>query len=230
MAFKIRQEGEVHWYWNAKAARYQWRNGSARFLPRTTVLDYVRRTIEATSSATDVLASLVSNGELAPGDWREAMRRYIKDEYIRQGVLAAGGRAQMTPRFWGIIGNGLKEQYSYLDGFADAIEAGELSEAQIAMRARMYVNSAREAFEKINKLVHIDAGFDEEIWVVDPKLENCVGCLELESYGWVKIADDAYGGCAPGTACTPCLTSCGCHKEYRRSPEAEAALAAAQEG
>jgi len=42
----------------------------------------------------------------------------------------------------------LREQYRWLDDFARLVADGALSEGQIRSRAAMYVNSAREAFER----------------------------------------------------------------------------------
>lgn len=208
------------WYWNPKAARYQWRNGRARFLKRKTVLGYVQETIDATGKVTDTLAELVSNGMLSPADWREMMRQQIKSEHIRQAVLAAGGRENMTPRRWGLVGAAIKDQYAYLDKMTDLIAEQTLSEGQIAARSRMYLNAAREAFERVNMDVHLEAGFDEVLWVIDRGAENCPDCEQLAALGWQKIEGDPFNGCWPGSGCTVCLTNCRCHLEYRKREDA----------
>lgn len=136
------------WYWNTASNRYHHRDGTEYFMSRDEVLGYVQQSINAAGSATDQLAGLVTNGQLAPGDWNDLMRQEIKDEYIRQYLLGRGGREQMTAADWGSIGGSLRDQYRYLDGFYENVVTGELTEAQIAARARMYVNSAREAFNR----------------------------------------------------------------------------------
>jgi len=60
-------------------------------MSRNEVLGYVQQSISATGNVTDQLASLVSNGQLAPTDWNDLMRQEIKDEYIRQYLLGRGG-------------------------------------------------------------------------------------------------------------------------------------------
>jgi hypothetical protein len=137
------------WAWNEKAKRY-YNTETGRFLSKTEALGYVEQSLAASGSATDLLAGYVADGMLAPGDWRALMREEIKREYIREYLLGIGGRDQMTQADWGSIGGMLKEQYGYLDAFADDVAAGRLSEAQVRSRARMYVNSAREAYERAN--------------------------------------------------------------------------------
>ncbi len=136
------------WYWNEASNRYHHRNGTEYFMSRQQVLDYVNQSISAAGNVTDQLASLVANGQLAPTDWNDLMRQEIKDEYIRQYLLGRGGREQMTAQDWGSIGGMIGDQYRFLDGFFANVATGELTEAQIAARARMYINSAREGFER----------------------------------------------------------------------------------
>lgn len=205
------------WFWNAGAARYQWRNGRAVFLARDTVLDYVQETIRQTGNATDVLAQLVSDGMLSPGDWRAMMRQYIKDEYIRQGVLGRGGRAQMAAEDWGSIGGMLKREYRYLDAFTDEVATGELSEAQIRVRSAMYINGAREAFDRADTKSAKIAGMTEERWITDPSKENCPDCLAFEAEGWKPIG--YFPAIASGA--TQCLSNCCCRKEFQAVETAE---------
>ena len=203
--------------WNPKAQRYQWFNGKARFVSREEVMNWIYSSLRATSTVTDTLAKLVKDQIIAPRDWYEMMKQNIKDEYIRQYITGIGGRANMKAADWGRIGAMVKEQYGWLTGFYQQIKDGKLSEAQIAMRARMYINSAREAYEKANAIVAIKWGADEVYWDVDPSVENCTGCIGFQSLGWSKIASNPYGGAYPGSGNTPCLTSCHCTLHYRNS-------------
>jgi hypothetical protein len=121
---------------------------TGRFISRTEILSYASQIASSTSAVSDAYANLVGQQTISPTDWLALFRQEIKDEHIRQYILGRGGRGSMTPADWGSIGGMLREQYSYLDGFADEIAAGTLSEAQISARSRMYINSAREAFNR----------------------------------------------------------------------------------
>jgi hypothetical protein len=163
----------------------------------------------------ETLAYMVSDGTLSPIDWHQAMRQEIKREYIRQYLLGIGGLDQMTYADWGSIGGMLKEQYGWLNGFAEVV--GDLSEQQILSRSAMYSNSAREAFERANGRVAVKWGADEELWVLDPTVENCNDCIEFELMGWQPIGTFPY----PGQGATQCLTNCHCTKYYRNSQTGE---------
>lgn len=138
------------WYWNPAAQRYQ-DAATGRFLAGDKVLEWTRESISASQAASDKLAELVAERALSPDAWELLMREELKREYIRQYLAGIGGQAQMTQADWGSIGGMLKEQYiGHLDIFADEIAAGKLSEAQIRSRARMYFESAKEAYERAN--------------------------------------------------------------------------------
>ena len=202
------------WKWDPIVSRY--RNiETGRFIARETVLGYVEASTLATGLATDDLALMLTDGILGPAEWRLAMRSQIKREYIRQYILGKGGLEQMTQVDWGSIGGMLKEQYGWLNGFTDALP--ELSEGQITARSKMYINSAREAYERARARVAVDAGYDEEHWVLNIFADHCPDCEEFELRGWQPIGTFPM----PGAGETVCLTNCQCSKVYRNSVTGE---------
>ena len=203
------------WKWEPNTGRY--RNDAGQFMSSERVLEFVNESIDASEGVVDQYATMVSNGTVSPSGWKTLMRQEIKEEYIRQYLLGIGGRPQMSPSDWGSLGGMLKEQYTRLNGFADDITDGKLSEAQIRQRSQMYINSAREGFERASQKTALETGNDEVRWVVDQLVENCEDCLDFSDKGWQKIEDDPYGGAFPGSGDTVCLTNCACHLEYRGS-------------
>jgi len=96
------------------------------------------------------LASDVANDRLTLPAWEAAMRGQIKNNYLQQYLLGLGGKGQMTFVDYGSVGGMLKEQYGHLSKFAREIAGGNLTEGQIAARAKMYIRSAREANQRAN--------------------------------------------------------------------------------
>ncbi len=197
------------WVFDSQTKRYR-DPDSGRFLPRQDVLGYVQSSIDASGIASDQLASFVAAGNLSVADFETLFREELKREFIREYLVAAGGRAQMTPTDWGRIGAMLKEQYGYLAGFCDEIATGNLSEAQIMTRARMYVNSARQAFETAKGLCAEALGMTEEKWNLGAA-EHCDGCLDYAAMGWQPAGTFP----PPGSGATPCLSNCQCSLSYR---------------
>lgn len=192
------------WQWSASAARYR-DSVTGRFLSKAEALGFVDESLAATGNVTDVLGTFVGGDApaISPDDWRSAMRREIKDEYIRQYLLGKGGIEQMTSADWGSIGGDLAFQYAKLDGFAEEIKAGLLSEAQITARSRMYINSARKAYEKANIRA---LGLPElPQYPADGQqicLSNCKCFWRIEEMegGW-----DCYWELMPAEHCDTCL-------------------------
>jgi hypothetical protein len=206
------------WAWDKKLARYR-DSRTGRFLSQKTVLGYVTDSISRAGVATDQLARFASSGVLKPSDWSTAFRGEIKTEYIQKYLLGRGGREQMTQADWGRIGGMLKEQYRHLPDFQRAIAEGELSEAQIAARSRMYINSAREGYERATAEAAKRAGKGEVRWRVNAAAENCPDCLAFEALGWRPVESDPFSGAYPGSGATQCLTNCQCNLDYRSSTE-----------
>lgn len=195
--------------WDKRLARYR-DDKTGRFLSEKRIDELTAESIKASQSAVDELARMVSAGEINTETWKRAMRQEIKGEYIRQYVMQRGGREMMTSADWGSVGGMIADQYKYLDNFADQVGAGELSEGQIAMRSRMYANSAREGASRAQGRAKGDAGYQYEEWVNDPASDNCQTCVSRELEGIVPI------GTHPpvGDGSTECKTNCTCHKTY----------------
>ena len=201
------------YYWDPSVARF--RDETGLFVANEVVRGYVDASLRATGSVVEPLIELTLSGTLTPDELEDRIREELKREYLRNYYLGIGGRAQMTQADYGSIGGDLAYQYRKLSGFIDEIASGELSESQIRSRMRMYVNSARQAFEKAKRKSKIVAGYTEVRWVVNPAVENCEDCLAFEALGWQSIDSDPFDGCVPGSGCSVCLTNCACWLEYR---------------
>jgi hypothetical protein len=175
----------VTWAWDPRSFRYR-DIDTGRFMPRGDVLNYVDESIHAGGVASNLLGGYAADGTLSPADFRALFREELKGEYIREYLLGIGGREQMGQPDWGSIGGMLADQYRYLDGLIAELEAGTLSPEQLAARIDMYINSAREAFERAHGRVAEKAGCDEELWSLNGG-EHCPDCLEYAGMGWQPI-------------------------------------------
>ncbi len=200
--------------WEIDTARYR-DLATGRFVAQDTILDWCQQSIDASENVTDVLAQYVSDGTVSPGDWERLMRQEIKQQYITEYIAGRGGREQMTARDWGSIGGQLKHQYTFLKKFRDEVATGKLSEAQIRVRAGMYVNSARQAYERGRRRAVLEAGYTHVLWTLQPA-EHCEDCVALDAMGWQKIEDDPYDDCYPRSGCTICLSNCQCELLYKK--------------
>ena len=103
--------------------------------------------IAVSKQRVNAMAEQLSSGRMTVQEWTYAMRREIRVNHINEYMLGHGGRSTMTQADWGRVGNKVRDQYAYLDNFSRQIAAGNYSEAQIAARARMYVEASSAAYE-----------------------------------------------------------------------------------
>lgn len=202
----------AQWGWDPRSKRYRDLD-TGRYMSLRTVLEYVDKSIAASGNAADTVTTMLINGNLAPGDFGDSLRDELKREYIRQYLLGIGGREQMGPRDWGSVGGMLKEQYKHLDGFIAEIKDGNLTEEQIRARVGMYVNSAREGYERAHERNAKALGMTEEKWELG-EAEHCDDCVAYAAQGWQPIGTFPN----PGDGSTQCLTNCKCHVIYQ-NPE-----------
>ncbi len=193
---------------------------TGKVLSYHTVRDQIENMINASEDIQVPLAQMVADGTISPGDWRNALRQEIKDNYITQYLAGKGGAGSMTQTDWGSIGGMISDQYRYLEGFYAEVAAGSLTEGQIYARAHMYINSSREAYERALERATEDRGYTEHKWTLSP-VENCDDCLALAGEGWKPISEPFVAPSSgkeavPGSGATLCLTNCRCFVDYRR--------------
>ena len=178
---------------------------SGRYVGPDDLQDVAFESIDLGKDAVAGISDALIDGTIDLGDWQEAMRQEIMDEYTRQYLAGVGGEENMRDRDWDRLNALIEEQYAYLDAFAQSIAAGDLTPGQIEARAQMYIDSAQQAYwagvqsaKEMPDLPampgdgstrcmtncrcgwHIEeteAGWDCT-WVVDPASESCSDCLE----------------------------------------------------
>ena len=219
---------ERRWVFETGTQRYR-DLATGRFLSSTDVIGIVNGIADRTTGdPVTTINTMLADGRLNTADWKTGFARQIKNAYIQQAELAAGGRSQMTPQMWGSVGGSVREQYRYLDKFAKQIESKQLTPAQIEARTKMYINSSRESFWRIKDMKAAGAGMTEEKWNAIGDDSTCGPCSDAGSMGWQPIGTFAQPGSGrvmvkPRTNCQG-LTNCRCEKEYRKG------AAAGQEG
>lgn len=206
------------WDWRPKVARF-WNRTVGRLVPRLQVRQAADVVIDR--SPAPGWSQAVTDGSMPVQSWHQQMRDELRRNYIEQYLAGRGGTGQMTAKDYGSIGGMLAEQYKWLDEMAAEVAAGNLTEGQVRMRVRMYINSSREAYERAHARAAEEAGLDSVRWVLDPNAEHCTGepgCLELSQMGWQRTNPWPFRKGRERLYCgsggTPCLTSCRCHTEY----------------
>jgi hypothetical protein len=160
------------------------------------------------------LANFAATGDISTKDFITQMRQEIKNAYFEQYALGIGDR-ELNNSDYGLVGSLVKDQYQYLEKFANDCQSGTLTPDQIQARMDMYINSSRSAYETAKGYEAFANGADEEQWICHEDEKTCPDCSGYAAQGWVQFGDLP----EPGDGESECLTNCRCHKEYRKGSE-----------
>ena len=149
---------EPYWSWDGRTRRYRVTSAGSdalgqnagTFVSQKKMAGLRDVFISQQKNQVNGLAQQLADGDITLNQWVLGMRQNVKDSFIDQYMLSAGGRNNMTQSDWGRIGQMVRNQYEYLDGFASDIAGGRYTESGVAARSRMYVESSSQAFERGN--------------------------------------------------------------------------------
>ena len=138
---------EGDWEWNQSTHRY--RNTAAnRVVTENTLIGLRDTMIDSWRGRVQGLADDLVGGHLTIQEWTLAMRREVSNIFSSQYLLAKGGRNAMLQADLDAIQEMLRTQYTFLQNFAEDVRAGNLSQAQIAARSELYLDSATQSHER----------------------------------------------------------------------------------
>jgi hypothetical protein len=199
--------------WDDDAARY--RNALGRFVSERTVRNELDQTLRNVATHVDELGRELLAGSRSLESWQQEMRDAVKSTHLLSGALAKGGWAQLTPADYGRIGNRIRREYDFLNGFATEVALGvQPLNGRLLVRARLYAQSARSTYERVRQAEMIAAGFDEERNILGPA-DHCTDCLFMSVIGWQPV------GTLIPIGERQCGPNCRCRVAYRRSEDAE---------
>lgn len=197
--------------WRFDEATGRYRASSGRFLPSSVIRSYLDRTIQNHRRVIDQITESFRARDITLGQWERQMRTELKSIHVYSGMLAKGGRMQLSQSDFGVIGRRVRDEYEALRARADAVESGKQApDGSLAQRARMYGNAGRGTFHIIERRDMERRGFAFERNVLGPS-DHCAGCVGETARGLVPI-----GELVPIGART-CLTNCRCQIVYERA-------------
>jgi hypothetical protein len=184
----------------------QYRGTDGRFVSVARIAELVADTGNQLRDKLGRHADALLANKISVAEFQLRMARDIKTVHIQMALLA-------NPSLQGsgtATGREVKEQIQRLGKFGDAIAGGNLSEAQIRQRARMYANSITPSFYRAQIESRKRSQVKTGRRVLDNQAHHCSDCLMYAGLGWVKLSDLI----APGTECE-CSYGCRCSIVYR---------------
>lgn len=190
----------------------QYRDSRGRFVPRATILKLVDEEAARLETRMKAHARLLTQRKIALPEFQQRAVDDLKLSHLRMTILASGGKSQISSAQYGATGRLLRDQYQYLEGFAQDLAAGKLSAARAIARAGMYGGSSRTAFHAAEKIARGREGFIEAKRSLDPGARHCSSCLGYSTNGlWVPLEQIVM----PGVNCE-CFHKCRCLVVFRK--------------
>lgn len=202
------------WAWSVYTQRWRYPN-TGRAVPQAKVSGWLADRQAAIREDMRSLAGRHARGELSRPEFLLGMREQVKGAHIQSQLLAIGGRANAGAGDWGAVGQAVRREYGYLEGFAADIASGKLSEAQIMARAELYANAAvKSTYTEARRRGHQAAGFTHKRRHGPNDGATCSDCADEIAAGWVDIGESGWT-----IGHTACMANDRCEIEFKREGE-----------
>lgn len=137
----------AEWEFDAPSRRYR-NKTTGRYLSASSSVELRDDVVTRLRSEADTLARKLADQAIDVQTWEREMQRAIREVNAVQWAFGRGGRNAMTDDGRSALADLIRAQHEYLRAFAEDVAAGNLSEAQIAARAKLYHGSSVQAYEQ----------------------------------------------------------------------------------
>ena len=200
---------DADWSYDRNSGRY--RDEKGRFLSQGAVEKLVDARIDRLDGTLKRLTRMLVDGNITLDQWQSSIREQIKAAHLQAAIIGHGGRSGMDSAAYGRVGQRLRQEYAYLQGFANDLLGARLSGAMAVARAGLYAQSVRGSFWQGTELRKQQQGFSLMRRILDPQAQHCQDCLDYASRGVVPVGSLPL----PGQRCA-CRARCRCRIEYLR--------------
>lgn len=121
---------------------------TGKFIKDDTIRQLRDDFITSQHSFVDDLTATLADDSISLSKWEAELWDRIKLTYEAEFLAGRGGREVFTELDRAALGRMLRDQRSFLRAFAESIKSGTMTEKKIAARAKLYINSATQSFEK----------------------------------------------------------------------------------
>jgi hypothetical protein len=196
-----------------RTARYRSKR-SGRFVDPTAVRRALDAALQNQAAKARALAEQLRTGTIDAEAWELGMRDVIKSTQLFASAAGRGGFAQMDAHAFGLVGQRVRQQYTFLAKRVEQIVNGLPLNGNFLQGAEGYAKAAKPAFIAAMADTVESSGFDEVRSITHPA-EHCDLCLSEEAKGFQPI-----GKMIPIGERT-CLSHDKCSVEFRNSQTGE---------
>jgi len=200
---------DAEWTYDPRAGRY--RRPSGQFMSEKAVAALIDGRIAKLGKDLRRFTRMLIDGNITLDQWQGSVREAIKGSHIQANILGHGGRAGMGAAEYGRIGQALRAEYRYLQGFAGDILAGRVSAPMALARIQLYAESVRSSYWEGASVRQAKQGYSMMRRRLDSQAAHCDDCIRYAARGLVPIGSLPL----PGQRCE-CRSNCKCSVEYKR--------------
>lgn len=200
---------DAAWSYDRNTGRY--RDEKGKFLSKAAVEALVDGRINKLGTMLKRFTNMLIDGSITLDQWQGSVREAIKAAHIQAAIIGHGGRDGMGSPEYGRIGQRLREEYRYLQGFARDLLEQRSSRAMALARIGLYAESVRGSFWEGSSIRQEQQGYSLMRRILDPQAQHCQDCLDYAARGLVPIGAVPL----PGQRCA-CRARCRCRVEYKR--------------
>jgi hypothetical protein len=205
---------DAAWSYDQRSGRY--RDEKGRFLSKENVGKLVDGRIDKLETQLKRFTRMLNDGSITLDQWQGSVREAIKAAHIQAATIGYGGRAEMGSAEYGRIGQRLRSEYTYLQGFVRDLLDGRVSAPMAIARIGLYSASVRGSLWEGLSARRTKEGYSLMRRVLDSQAQHCQDCLDYSSKGIVPIGSVPL----PGQRCA-CRARCKCTiRYYRQQPQA----------
>ena len=208
---------DAAWSYDRNSGRY--RDEKGRFLSQASVEKLVDARIDKLEASLKRFTRMLSNGNITLDQWEASVREAIKGAHIQAAIVGYGGKDQMGSGEYGRIGQRLRSEYAYLQGFALDLLEQRVSAPMAAARIGLYAQSVRGSYWQGTELRKQQQGYGLMRRILDPQAQHCQDCIDHAARGLAPIGSLPM----PGQRCA-CRARCKCRVEYLRQQAPAAAI------
>jgi hypothetical protein len=200
---------DAAWSYDQKSGRY--RDERGRFLSKASVAKLVDARIDRLDVNLRRYTRMLSNGSITLEQWQGSVREAIKSAHIQAAIIGYGGKEKMGSAEFGRIGQRLRLEYAYLQGFVRDLLDGRVSAPMALARIGLYAQSVRGSYWQGSEMREQQRGFSLMRRKLDVQAQHCQDCMDYAARGIVPIGSLPL----PGQRCA-CRARCRCSIEYFR--------------
>lgn len=200
---------DAEWSYDRNAGRY--RNQKGQFLSKKAIGAIVDGRINKLEQQLKGFTEKLINGAITLDQWQGSVREAIKITHIQAATIGYGGKAEMGRSEYGRIGQRLRSEYIYLQGFVRDLIDGRISAPMAMARIGLYAQSVRGSYWQGTEMKEQQRGFSMMRRVLDDQAVHCQDCIGYAARGIVSIGSLPM----PGVRCE-CGARCKCSIVYYR--------------